>query len=323
LFAGPSWAERRRLAEVVRDESVGGALLLVAAVAALVWVNSPWSEGYLAVRSTVIGPAALHLNLSLASWAADGLLAVFFFVAGLEVKRAFVAGDLRDLRRAALPVTAAIGGVVTPIVFYLLVIEAKGGDPLGWAIPVATDIAFAVAVLAVVGGRLPPALRTFLLTLAVVDDLIAITIIAVFFTADLRAVPLLVSLVPLVAFGVLVRRGRPRLVVTGAVGCGDLGAGARLRGPCDGRRGAPGVHRAGPAAAGRSAGEAPTVRQGQCRRARVGGVLRAPVPSVVGGCGGPGVRVLRCRGASLRGEWFAVRAGRSGGAGSGRRSGGR
>ena len=206
LFAAPSLSERRRLAAVLREETVGGALLLLAALVALAWANSPWSSSYTGLRDAVVGPARLHLNLSVAAWSADGLLAVFFFVAGLELKREFVAGDLRDPGRAALPVAAAVGGVLVPLAIYLLVNRAPGGDPAGWAVPVATDIAFALAVLAVVGRRLPAAVRTFLLTLAVVDDLIAIVIIAVFFTADLSLVPLLGALVPLAVFGWLVQR---------------------------------------------------------------------------------------------------------------------
>lgn len=205
LFTAWTLSEARRIADVLRQETVGGALLLMAMVAALGWANSPWSAGYTELRDTVVGPARLHLQLPLAVWAADGLLVVFFFVAGLEVKREFVAGDLRDLRRAALPVSAAIGGMVVPAAIYLLV--NRGGDALrGWAIPVATDIAFALAVLAVISSHLPAALRTFLLTLAVVDDLLAITIIAAFFTTDLQPVPLLLALVPLGLFGALVRR---------------------------------------------------------------------------------------------------------------------
>jgi NhaA family Na+:H+ antiporter len=201
-----SRAEARRLADALRGEAVGGMLLLAAAVVALAWANSPWSGGYAALRDTTIGPAVAHLDLSLGGWAADGLLAVFFFVAGLEVKREFLAGDLRDPRRAALPVMAAVGGVVTPLAVYLLVNAMDGGERSGWAVPIATDIAFALAVLAVTGSRLPTALRTFLLTLAVVDDLIAITIIAVFFTADLHLIPLTVAVIPLVLFGFLARR---------------------------------------------------------------------------------------------------------------------
>jgi NhaA family Na+:H+ antiporter len=134
-------------------------------------------------------------------------LAIFFFVAGLELKREFVAGDLRDPRRAAVPIAAALGGVIVPAGFYLLINVGTGGDAArGWAIPTATDIAFALAVLAVIGRNLPTALRTFMLTLAVVDDLIAIVIIAVFYTASLSVLPLLGALIPLAAFAVLVQR---------------------------------------------------------------------------------------------------------------------
>ena len=154
-----------------------------------------------------VGPAALHLDLTLAQWAADGLLAIFFFVAGLELKREFVAGDLRRPRRAVLPVAAAVGGMVLPaLVFIAVNARAAPGDLAGWAIPTATDIAFALAVLAVVGTALPTALRTFLLTLAVVDDLLAITIIAVFYTADLHVLPLALAALPLALFAVLVQR---------------------------------------------------------------------------------------------------------------------
>ena len=207
LFSRGSWSEAHRIAAVLRRETVGGALLLAATVVALVWANSSWSESYESVRDFTFGPAALHLDLSVGAWAADGLLAVFFFVAGLELKREFVAGDLRDPRRAALPVAAAIGGMVVPAVLYAVINRDTGDGALqGWAIPTATDIAFALAVLAVIGSSLPAALRTFLLTLAVVDDLVAITIIAVFFTADLQPVPLLAALLPLGVFGILVQR---------------------------------------------------------------------------------------------------------------------
>jgi len=152
-----------------------------------------------------VGPSALHLDLSLAEWAADGLLAVFFFVAGLELKQEFITGDLRDPRRAAVPVAAAVGGVIAPALTYLA-FTADGGAARGWAIPSATDIAFALAALAVAGRHLPAALRTFLLTLAVVDDLLAIVIIAVSYTSGLSVTPLLAALAPLALFAVLVRR---------------------------------------------------------------------------------------------------------------------
>jgi NhaA family Na+:H+ antiporter len=205
LFARGSWTEASRIAGILRKETVGGVLLLVGTVVALAWANSPWSAAYAGLRDTVVGPASLHLDLTLGTWAADGLLAVFFFVAGLELKREFVAGDLRDPRRAALPVAAAVGGMAVPALVYVLV-NLGGGGLRGWAIPTATDIAFALAVLAVISTHLPSGLRTFLLTLAVVDDLLAITIIAIFYTSELHLPWLLLALVPLAAFGVAVQR---------------------------------------------------------------------------------------------------------------------
>jgi NhaA family Na+:H+ antiporter len=207
LFARGSYREATRVAAVLRKETVGGALLLAGTLVALVWANSPWSEAYATLRDTTVGPASLHLDLPLGTWAADGLLAIFFFVAGLELKREFVAGDLRDPRKAALPVAAAVGGMAVPALLYALVnLRAGGGALSGWAIPTATDIAFALAVLAVISTHLPTALRTFLLTLAVVDDLLAITIIAIFYTSALSVTPLLLALVPLAVFAFLVQR---------------------------------------------------------------------------------------------------------------------
>ncbi len=202
-----SWNETTRIAEVLRKETVGGALLLLATVVALVWVNSPAGNSYTALRDYRLGPQALHLDLSLGTWSADGLLAIFFFVVGLELKREFVAGDLRDPARAALPILAALGGVVVPAGIYVAVnLSAGGGALMGWAVPTATDIAFALAILAIVSTHLPTALRTFLLTLAVVDDLVAVTIIAVLYTSDLKLLPLAGALVPLALFGLAVQR---------------------------------------------------------------------------------------------------------------------
>lgn len=210
LLSRGSWPETRRVTEILRKETVGGVILLVAAAAALVWANSPWAESYFALRDFRLGaePFGLHLNLSLGTWAADGLLAIFFFVVGLELKREFVAGDLRDPGRAALPIAAAVGGMVVPALIFVAV-AAQGGEGAlkGWAIPTATDIAFAVAVLAVISTHLPSALRMFLLTLAVVDDLLAITVIAVFYSEDINTVALLSALVPLALFTVCVQRG--------------------------------------------------------------------------------------------------------------------
>ena len=208
LLGRLSLPERRFVADALRAETVGGVLLLVAAVAALIWANVPaLSDSYGSVRSFHIGPAALGLDLSLQHWAADGLLAVFFFVAGIELKRELVAGDLRDARAAALPVIAAICGMAVPALVYTLVNTVGGGSLGGWAVPTATDIAFALAVLAVIGTSLPSALRAFLLTLAVVDDLFAILIIAVFFTNEIDFLALGGAVVGLALFWFLLRKG--------------------------------------------------------------------------------------------------------------------
>lgn len=193
------------IAEELRTETVGGTIMLGATVVALVWANSPWSAGYTAVTSAAFGPEALHLHLTAQAWAADGLLAIFFAVAGLEVKRELVEGELRHPSRAALPVIAAIVGMIVPAAVFLAVSAGTPGASSGWAIPMATDIAFALAVLAVTGSRLPESLRVFLLTLAVVDDLGAIAVIAVFYSGELHPLPLLGAVVLLAGYGLLQR----------------------------------------------------------------------------------------------------------------------
>ncbi|MFI8791032.1 Na+/H+ antiporter NhaA [Streptomyces sp. NPDC055105] len=199
--------ERTFVADALRAETVGGVLLLVAAIAALIWANTPLSGSYESVSEFHVGPAALGLNLSLEHWAADGLLAVFFFVAGIELKRELVAGDLRDPKAAMLPVAAALCGMAVPALVYFLVNITGGGSLDGWAVPTATDIAFALAVLAVIGTSLPSSLRAFLLTLAVVDDLCAILIIAIFFTSDINFAALAGAVVGLAVFWLLLRKG--------------------------------------------------------------------------------------------------------------------
>jgi NhaA family Na+:H+ antiporter len=179
----PQRSNLRWLREQLRDETVGGVLLLIAAALALLWANSAWGDSYTALKETVVGPEILGLDLSLSLWTADALLAVFFFVVGLELKHELVLGSLSKVREAIVPATAAIGGMVVPAgIFVVINLVAAEGSTTGWGIPMATDIAFALAVLAVVGRRLPVALRAFLLTLAVVDDLGAITVIAVFYS---------------------------------------------------------------------------------------------------------------------------------------------
>ena len=203
-----SLPERNYVAEALRTETVGGVILLLAAVAALIWANLPGlGHSYESVSHFHFGPSALGLRLSVAHWAADGLLAVFFFVAGVELKRELVAGDLKDPRAAALPVVAALCGMAAPALVYTFTALVGGGSLSGWAVPTATDIAFALAVLAVIGTSLPSALRAFLLTLAVVDDLFAILIIAVFFTDGLNFAALGGAVAGLVLFWLLLRKG--------------------------------------------------------------------------------------------------------------------
>ncbi|MHA7285798.1 Na+/H+ antiporter NhaA [Arthrobacter sp. MDT3-44] len=203
-----TYSEVLRIGEILRKETVGGILLVVAAAIALVWANSPAADSYFALRDFRVGYEPWHLELSLGAWAADGLLAVFFFLVGLELKREFVAGDLRNFTQAVVPVAAAFGGVAVPALLYTGINLASPETLQGWATPTATDIAFAVAVLAIVGSHLPSALRIFLLTLAVVDDLLAITIIAVFYSDDLHLAPLLLALIPLGLFTVLAQKYR-------------------------------------------------------------------------------------------------------------------
>ena len=198
FFPEPDQREASFLGDLFRREAVGGAIALVAAVVGVVWANSAWAASYFELRHVEIGP------LDVEHWAADGALTLFFFVAGLELKRELVIGSLRRPADAAVPVAAAVCGVAVPALIYLA-INANGGHPEGWAVPAATDIAFALAVLAVVGSNLPTALRAFLLTLAVVDDLIVIVIIAVFFTDSLDFLWLAVALVAMVAWALLQR----------------------------------------------------------------------------------------------------------------------
>jgi Na+:H+ antiporter, NhaA family len=181
FFPTLSSDEESFLGKLLRTETVGGAVVLVAAVVAVFWANSPWGDAYESLRHLTIGP------LDVEHWAADGALTLFFYVAGLELKREFVVGSLSRPADALVPIVAACAGVAMPaIVFVTVNALADGGSLRGWAIPAATDIAFALAVLAVVGSRLPSSLRVFLLTLAVVDDLIVIVIIAAFYTSELH-----------------------------------------------------------------------------------------------------------------------------------------
>ena len=178
----------RPLQQVLQHEAAGGAVMLLAAVTAIVWANSPWSQSYTDLWSMPVKVEVgdlLHLDhLTLQSWVNDALMTLFFLLVGVEIKREIVHGDLKNPRAVALPVVAALGGMAAPaIIFALLNAGGPGAD--GWAIPTATDIAFAVGVVSMLGSRVPPAAKLFLLTLAVADDIGAIVIIAIFYTGNL------------------------------------------------------------------------------------------------------------------------------------------
>ncbi len=177
----------RPVREFLRVEAAGSLLLLLAATTALIWANSGWADSYDALWHAYltidVGP--LHLEETVQHWVNDALMVVFFFVVGLEIKYELVNGDLRDPKTAALPIVAAIGGMVVPAGLYLALNPPGSDGSAGWGIPMATDIAFAVGVLGILGRRIPSAARLFLLTLAIVDDIGAILVIAVFYTEDL------------------------------------------------------------------------------------------------------------------------------------------
>lgn len=175
----------RPISAFLHVEASGGILLVCAAIAALVWANSGWSDSYERFfhTSLTISIGSFTVKDSLAHAINDGLMAVFFFVVGLEIKREWVVGELRDRRAAALPAIAALGGMVVPALIFVLI--ANGEARHGWGIPMATDIAFALGVVAILGSRVPSALKVFLLTLAIVDDIGAIIVIAVFYSGAL------------------------------------------------------------------------------------------------------------------------------------------
>lgn len=199
LFSRVTRDDARVLPDLLREETVGGLIMAIATVAALIWANVT-PGGYAAVRGVHLGPLTIH------EWAADGLLTLFFFVSGLELKREFISGSLSSPSRALVPIVAAGCGMVVPALIYLTWNTQPGGHPHGWAIPMATDIAFAVAILSAVSKTLPTSLRAFLLTLAIVDDLGAIIVIAVVFTTGLQFAWLGVALACALVWWILQRR---------------------------------------------------------------------------------------------------------------------
>ena len=198
---------QQRLRAFLQSETTGGALLIGAALIGLLLANGPLSSAFQSIATTKIGIDALDLNMTIQKWTADALLAIFFFVIGCELKHELVVGTLSKPRQAVLPVAAALGGMAVPALLYVAI--SRGGAPdagNGWGIPMATDIAFALAVLAVLGRGLPSGVRTFLLTLAIVDDLGAILVIALFYSAGLSLEWIAVSALLLALFALAQRQ---------------------------------------------------------------------------------------------------------------------
>ena len=198
---------RRITLDFLKTESASGVILATAALAAIVLANSPWSHVYFGfIREPfTVQLGAFTETLPMLDWVKEGLMAVFFFVVGLEIKYEIVRGELANPRRLALPVIAALGGMVGPALIYLMFNMGPDGSPQGWPVPVATDIAFAIAALAVAGPKLPPNLRVFLLTLAIVDDLGAVVLIGLLFTSHFRIFELAGALLGLLGMGLLGR----------------------------------------------------------------------------------------------------------------------
>jgi len=196
------------LREYLREEAAGGVVLMAAAVVALVWANSPWRAAYAALWETslAIQVGRFGIEADLRHWVNDGLMTLFFLVVGLEIKRELVTGELSTRRKAALPAVAAVGGMAVPAAIYAAGNAGGPGAP-GWGVPMATDIAFALGVLALLGSRVPAALKVFLLTLAVVDDLGSIAVVALFYSRGVDPAALSVAAGVVVLVAVLVRAG--------------------------------------------------------------------------------------------------------------------
>jgi NhaA family Na+:H+ antiporter len=211
----------RPFQDFAHKQSSGGVLLIVVTAVALVWANSPWGGSYAALWGSklTVGLGDFSLSKDLTHWINDGLMAVFFLVVGLEIKREVLVGELSSIRGAALPVVAAVGGAVVPAAIYVA-INAGTEGAAGWGIPMATDIAFALGVLALLGERAPVALKVFLTALAIVDDIVAVLVIALFYTSDISWGALAVGGLFLVALVVANLIGVGRTLVYALLGVG-------------------------------------------------------------------------------------------------------
>ena len=180
------------LRDFVHNQASSGIVLLASAVVALVWANSPWSDTYYDFWHTEIAfeVGAFHISYDLSHWINDGIMVIFFFVVGLEIKRELIVGELSSVRQAALPMIAAVGGMAVPALIYTA-FNFNSEGAVGWGIPMATDIAFALGILALVGSRVPLALKAFLVAVAIVDDIGAVLVIALFYTEEISMISLL------------------------------------------------------------------------------------------------------------------------------------
>jgi len=211
----------RPLVDFLHTEAAGGIVLLAATVVALAWANSPFKDSYVELWHTHFAITIGHhtLDLDLQEWVNDGLMAIFFFVVGLEIKRELVEGELREPRRAAMPAIAAVGGMLVPALIYTA-INAGGEGARGWGIPMATDIAMAVGVLSLLGRRVAPSLKLFLLALAIVDDIGAILVIALFYSGDIDLIALSVAAGIVLVVGIARRAGVRQIAVYVLLGVG-------------------------------------------------------------------------------------------------------
>ena len=215
LFSRPrTERDERWIKDALKDETFAGALLMISALIAIVIANSSLSEWYFDLLALKIEIPFLALNLTIAHWISDGLLAIFFFIAGLELKHELVHGSLSNKSQAIVPVVAAIAGMAIPVLIFSTLLRGDSQALEGWAIPMATDIAFALAVLAIAGRRLPTEIRAFLLTVAVVDDLGAISVIAIFYSEKFSPDYFLLTIVALVLFWLLHRIGKAHILIS-------------------------------------------------------------------------------------------------------------
>jgi len=200
--------------EFLHQEASGGILLIICTVIALAWANSPWSDSYHHLWHTYITinlVSLLNLNYSIHHWINDGLMAIFFFTVGLEIKRELLVGELSSMQKASLPIAGAIGGMVAPALFYIMFnLGGKGAN--GWGIPMATDIAFVVGIMALLGPRIPLTLKIFVLALAIADDIGAVLVIAIFYTAEISITALIIAGIVLIILAVLNRLGIKSLI---------------------------------------------------------------------------------------------------------------